>query len=534
MTVVLGTNIISPLGRTSRENYESVKCGRSALRSLEGWKGVPERITASVFDRNYGFEEMVSDSIEAALKGTGVDPSSPRTVLILSTTKGDIESLDPQEPERYPGLAAAAGRIAGRFGMVTAPIIVCNACISGGNAQLLAARLLDSSVYDNAIVCGADTVSAFTVSGFLSFKALSPFECRPFDIERLGLNLGEAAATMVFGRSSAGGENLWTLESGALTNDAYHVSAPSPDGDGVCRAISAVAEAVLPDDIDCISLHGTATMFNDQMESKAVQRAGLSDVPACALKGYYGHTLGAAGLVETIITMEALEDGVILPTRGFVESGVSGRISLSGDLRASAGKGRFIKVLSGFGGCNCALRYGRAAVSAERRTASGGIVTLGRVRLDASDDLEEIYRTRLESYPKFHKMDALSKLLYVASELLLRETPDAKPSAAVIFNGTSSILQDRRHISAAMGGDGFFPSPSVFLYTLPNVAVGEIAIRNGIKGETSLYILRDRDPELMESIVEASLPAGTTALTGWVDYGSDTTFEADLRLITKK
>ena len=171
-----------------------------------------------------------------------------------------------------------------------------------------------------------------------------------FDIERLGLNLGEAAATMIFGRSAVGVEGRWTLEAGAQTNDAYHLSAPSPDGDGVFRALSVAAEGISPDELDCISLHGTATMFNDQMESKAVQRAGLSDVPACALKGYYGHTLGAAGLVETIIMMESLEDGVVLPTRGFEELGVSGKISVSGEERSSAGKGRFIKVLSGFGG----------------------------------------------------------------------------------------------------------------------------------------------------------------------------------------
>lgn len=539
MIAVLGTNIISPLGYTTQENYDAVRHNRSALASLEGWKGVPEKITASVFDKfhgrysgNCGFEELAIDSITAALKETEVDATSSRTVLILSTTKGDIERLLPGTVPNYRGPSEAVCRVARHFGVTTEPVIVCNACISGGNAQLLAVRLIEHGIYDKAIVCGVDTVSAFTLAGFLSFKALSPFECRPFDIERLGLNLGEAAATMIFGRVLENDITRWVLEAGALTNDAYHCSAPSPDGDGLWRAISSVADGASPESFDCISLHGTATMFNDQMESRAVQKAGLSEVPATALKGYYGHTLGVAGLLETILTMKALEDGIILPTRGFGEMGVSGRISISVSERVSGRKGRFIKILSGFGGCNCALRYSLAKNAVPMVLDSGKINELGQVHLDSSDNLEEIYKNRLKNYPKFHKMDMLSKLSYAASELLLSQFPNLKPSSVLLFNGTSSVVQDRIHVSTITGNDGFYPSPSVFLYTMPNLAAGEIAIRNGIKGETALYILQNKDTALMDDIVKASLPKGTVAITGWVDCLSTDTFEADLKLIT--
>ena len=539
MIAVLGTNIISPLGLTSQENYSAVKRGLSPLAELEGYKGIPGKITASVFNsprslekRERGFEAMATESIAAALETAGIDPSSDRTLFVLSTTKADIDSLSPDNVSRYRGPAEIAKSIACHFNIVTEPVVVCNACISGCNAQLVAARLIAAGKYDNAIVCGADTVSTFTTAGFLSFKALSPFECRPFDIERLGLNLGEAAATMIIGRRPGNGEGLWILEDGSLTNDAYHVSAPSPDGDGVFRALSSVTEGFSPDDFDCISLHGTATMFNDQMESKAVQKAGLSEVPATALKGYYGHTLGAAGLVETIITMKALEDGVILPTRGFSEMGVSGKVSVSDKERPGRGKGRFIKVLSGFGGCNCALRFSNSRTAGEFRPGSGRMNVLSRVSLDSGDSLEDIYRTRLESYPKFHKMDMLAKLSYVASELVLKECPAVHPDAIILFNSTSSILQDLKHIGTIGNPEEFFPSPSIFLYTLPNLAVGEIAIRDNIKGETSLYILDRKNPGLMDSIVEASVPRGATVLTGWVDCSAEDSYEADLKLVT--
>ena len=533
MVEVLATNITSPLGSTSRQNYAAVKEGRSALGPLTGWKGIPEKITASVFAGEADFESIAIASIAEALGHCSVDSTSERTLLVLSTTKGDIERLS----DSYEGLAAAARRIAAHFGIITSPIIVCNACISGANAQLIAARLIEKGKYDTAIVCGADMVSAFTATGFLSFKALSPEECRPFDIERLGLNLGEASATMILDRTDkdAADSGRWVLEAGAQTNDAFHVSAPSPDGNGVYRALASVMEGTCGDELDCVCVHGTATMFNDQMESKAVQKAGLGDTPAIALKGYFGHTLGAAGLIETIITMLALEDGIILPTRGYNEIGVSGKISISSLPRPARRQGRFVKVLSGFGGCNCALRYSIARTAKPASLVETGLIkTLAQVHLNSYDNISEIYKSRIGNYPKFYKMDMLTKLAFVASELLMQEVPDAAPLAVILFNGASTIVQDRRHVESFAGVEGFFPSPSVFLYTLPNIAVGEIAIRHGIKGETGLYILQEKDWNLMETIIGASLPKSATAISGWVDCRTENDYEADLKLITTK
>jgi 3-oxoacyl-[acyl-carrier-protein] synthase-1 len=110
------------------------------------------------------------------------------------------------------------------------------------------------------------------------------------------------------------------------------------------------------DELAFINVHGTSTMYNDEMESAAIDRAGLLDVPVNSLKGYYGHTMGAAGVLETILSMAAVDDGCILGTRGYEELGVSHRVRVSGQ-HAATTKQSFLKLLSGFGGCNAAMLF---------------------------------------------------------------------------------------------------------------------------------------------------------------------------------
>ena len=149
------------------------------------------------------------------------------------------------------------------------------------------------------------------MSGFQSLKAMSPEACRPFDIERIGLNLGEAVATLILSTENLNNAK-WQIVNGAIRNDAYHISSPSPKGEGCANAIKYVTENIDLSLIAAVNVHGTATMYNDQMESKAIDAAGLSDVPINTLKGYFGHTLGASGILETVITMHSIENGELL------------------------------------------------------------------------------------------------------------------------------------------------------------------------------------------------------------------------------
>lgn len=593
MIEVLGRNIFSPLGADLEQNYRAVRAGGSALRLRgddSGWRGIPDRPVASLLEDGFvlegfsRFESMVISSVSDALSSSGVDPESPKCIFILSTTKADVECLEHGDSQ-YIAPAAAARKVARHFGMVTEPVVVSNACISGVAAQILAARLIETGKYDTAIVCGADAISPFVVAGFSSFKALSPQPCRPFDIERTGLNLGEAAATIILGRSctavrdsrsergmTADEKDRWYLLSGALTNDAYHLSAPSPSGEGCFRAIVSALSGFPAEKLAAIGVHGTATMFNDQMESKAIERAGLSGVPLSALKGYYGHTLGAAGVLETVLLMRCLEDGVIPANRGFEEMGVGGKVNIVPE-ELQTDRKAFLKMISGFGGCNGALLYSREPadyeliVQADAHRAEGvdepNSWTIGHKLRITPEGLEldgisqsfdtpgkpaliSLYKQHIGDYPKFYKMDGLCRLAFVASELLLQASRTAETGKAelaeaselnstdvLIFNRNSSIASDREHIATISDPGNYYPSPSVFLYTLPNILTGEIAIRNGFTGETSLFIAEDGG--VCDEILEASM-ASTDAsriLAGWIDYRDDDSFGVDLKLYIK-
>ena len=371
MIVSVAHNIISPLGMTSAENYLAVKAGMSALKKYDGLWSLPEPFVASLLDRNsfkndkYTIDEqIVILSISKALENTGIDTKSNRVLFIISTTKGNVFLLDKREkgfPQERVRLGMMARQITAHFGNTNEPIVVSNACISGVCAQIEAMRYLESGDYDYVIVCGVDVQSAFIVSGFQSFKALSPDECKPFDANRCGLNLGDAAATIIYTKKDKVNENEWVACRGAIRNDANHISGPSRTGEGSYRALRIALDDLKPEKLAFINAHGTATPYNDEMESIAIERAGLADVPVNSLKGYYGHTMGAAGVLETIISMQAVDDHNILGTRGFETLGVTHKLDVSNQNRATE-KRAFIKLLSGFGGCNAALLFAKGGL----------------------------------------------------------------------------------------------------------------------------------------------------------------------------
>ena len=149
---------------------------------------------------------------------------------------------------------------------------------------------------------------------------------------------------------------------GAIRNDANHISGPSRTGEGSYRALRAVLGDIDSEQIAVVNAHGTATLYNDEMESIAINRAGLASVPVNGLKGYYGHTMGAAGILETILSMQAIDDNIILATKGYDTIGVTYPLNVSNQ-HQTTNKRVFIKLLSGFGGCNAALLMAKGGVS---------------------------------------------------------------------------------------------------------------------------------------------------------------------------
>jgi 3-oxoacyl-[acyl-carrier-protein] synthase-1 len=371
----IGDHIISSLGFGTEENFRAVQSGLTGLRLYDAYPGIPEPFVASCIDRTRlddcfsaaggcppdytPLEKAALLSVARAAEQAGIDLAAPDVLFVFSSTKGNIHLLEEEghasDPRLY--LWHTAKRIAGYFHNTNQPVVVSNACISGACAQIAAMRELASGSFNYAVVVGADMLSRFIISGFQSLKALSSAPCRPFDSGRDGLNLGEAAATIIYRKTDAADvSSTVSLVRGAIRNDANHISGPSRTGEGCFRAIQSALNDVPPNDLAFVCAHGTATPYNDRMEALALTRAGLNHTPVNSLKGYFGHTLGAAGVLESIISIHALMKGTILPTLGFGQGDEEHPLLIADRVR-STGKPYALKMLSGFGGCNAALLF---------------------------------------------------------------------------------------------------------------------------------------------------------------------------------
>jgi 3-oxoacyl-[acyl-carrier-protein] synthase-1 len=371
---VVADNILSPLGKTTAENFAKLKENISGVREHSDPAISPLPFFASLFNKdeqfvkadehNYTkFEQLLIASIADALNGSGVDVRDKKTVLVISSTKGNISLLENEtisnELKHRISLSISAKLVAEHFGFQNQPIVVSNACISGVLGVVTATRLLRSNQYENAVVAGADVISKFIMSGFESFKALSAGPCKPFDKEHDGLNLGEGAGTIILSTNHKYAQNI-KVKGGSVSNDANHISGPSRTGQELADAIkNALAEAnFTAGDIDFISAHGTATVYNDEMEANAIAISGLQKVPLNSLKGFYGHSLGAAGLIESIISIQSLKQALVIPTIGFTEAADPDKVNIcAAPIRLKANN--FLKTASGFGGCNAAVIFGK-------------------------------------------------------------------------------------------------------------------------------------------------------------------------------
>lgn len=371
MGVYLGAhNIVSPLGFSSSENFESLIKGKTAIQQHNfNFSSTPffcsklETNNLNTLFTSLGnvahytlLEKMCILSIADVKEQSGIDLKDKDTLLILSTTKGNIDILEKSYknlPQQRVYLPEFAKTIASFFGCVNAPVVVSNACISGLLALIIAKRLIENKNYKSILVCGGDIVSEFTLSGFKSFNALSDAVCKPFDAERTGINLGEAASSVLL--SSEKISDL-IISAGASANDANHISGPSRNGDGLYQAVSRTLQDSGKESVDLISAHGTATDYNDEMESMAFSRANLDHISLNSLKGYYGHTLGAAGVLESVISLQSLQQNYMIKSAGFGKQGTSQSLNIIQKTEQRQ-LHSCLKTASGFGGCNAAAIF---------------------------------------------------------------------------------------------------------------------------------------------------------------------------------
>ena len=572
-------SIISSLGFGTEENFSHIRGYHSGIKRVENTSlfdtpfmaaciddtRLKEAASAQKLDGYTRMEQLFILSLSDTICQSGIDPSDRDCGLIISTTKGNVEELSVSRNEHSitvaidtqlrsqstlncgrnrhsigesaiasSGLFGMAMRVAGYFGCVNEPVVISNACISGVSALIVASRLIEAGKYKHILVAGGDLLTRFVVTGFQSFKSVSPEICKPYDQARDGLSLGEACGSVLVTADPGlvKGHRPVIIAGGSITNDANHISGPSRTGDGLNYAISqAMGEAGLgADAISFVNAHGTATLYNDEMESKALHLAGLDHLPLNSLKPYWGHTLGASGIIESIACMEQLRSGEVFATLGFETCGVPFPLSVSAAHR-TIGMQHCVKTASGFGGCNAAivlafpstgelaceekLSHRTSASLSEEKVnladprqvsiAHGKILLDGEILFAADPSLpfatfiRAAYTFLSLDDRKFYKMDDLCKLGYIAAACLFAKnggTTGYAPGEVgiVMANASSSLDTDRKHqrLIDTMGDRE--ASPAVFVYTLPNVVMGELCIRYKIQGENTFFI-NNRYPE---------------------------------------
>jgi 3-oxoacyl-[acyl-carrier-protein] synthase-1 len=374
---ITNNHIISSLGMDSETNFDKLVKGISGIKEYQRPNG--QKYFTSLIDKekiNAAFskiqtskkqtilEKMMILSVNHILEVSKIKITN-KTGLIISTTKGNVDTLASNsafyQDKQRAYLSELGNQLQHFFGFKNETIVLSNACVSGVLAVSVAKHLIQSAMYDEVIVVSGDLVSEFILSGFESFQAISSQPCKPYSKNRTGITIGEAIASVLVSKNiSKNANEVVEVIGTASCNDANHISGPSRTGEGLFLSVqSALKEAQIEaNQVDYISAHGTATNYNDEMESIAFDRLAMNKIPLNSLKGFYGHTLGASGLLETIIGIKSLYHNKLIATIGFDEIGVSKPLNII-EKTTNKNLNIFLKTASGFGGSNSAALFKR-------------------------------------------------------------------------------------------------------------------------------------------------------------------------------
>jgi 3-oxoacyl-[acyl-carrier-protein] synthase II len=404
--VVTGVGVVSALGAGARSTFQRLLAGERGFRPVSLFEVGEQRCSiaaevdglsvADVAPRGQEASWSRTDAMallaarEALAEAGGLQPGERLGISVGGTTGGMFET----EQELYSAphaelvlaraerlmsfpLSSTSERLAGAFGSVQRTATICSACSSGAIALAQGMAWLRRGHVDRVLAGGADGLCRLTFVGFNSLGATDPSACRPFDARRAGLGLGEAGAFLVLETERSARQRnrpiLAFLSGAAVLAEAHHITHPEPTGARAAELMArALASAGLtPADIDYVNAHGTGTVQNDAMEAAALlQTFGEGPRPlVSSTKGQLGHTLGAAGALEAVLTVLSLEQGVAPETAG-LERPEEPRVahvfggSRSAPLRAALSNS------FGFGGMGCVLAF--EAASTPARPVSGG------------------------------------------------------------------------------------------------------------------------------------------------------------------
>lgn len=345
---IVNTGVITAIGDDTAACYDSLIAGRSGIDAAQfletRWAGIipvgeikyssKELADKAGMPRHYPRTALLSaiavgEAWKPFINAPGTFPVaffSANTVGGMDRTETLYKSLVKDRSSGTPAdfiyheCGAATELVAKHHGFDGFRTTISTACSSSANSIMMAAQAIRAGMIDVAVAGGADALCRFTLNGFNTLGILDRQPCQPFDANRRGLNLGEGAGYLVLMSERAlkacKAQPMAQVSGWGNTNDAYHQTASSPDGAGNVLAMQSALHvaALYPKDISYINLHGTGTENNDSAEGKAVEVVFGSDVPAASsTKAFTGHTLGAAGGVEAVFSVLAIQKGIIPP-----------------------------------------------------------------------------------------------------------------------------------------------------------------------------------------------------------------------------
>lgn len=372
---LVAAELLTPYGDGIDACWQGLLAGRSAISPVARFATQAFTSTQAATIKGLSYhagESLVMQMLNPLLAQLAPQvPADSR--LLLATTKGEIDLLEQALLTGKSDPAASIPtrlleKVAALAGTDDPGTVLSAACTSSAAALARAAALIRAGQADSVLVVAGDAVTEFVYAGFASLMALDPAPARPFDRQRAGLTVGEAAAVaLVMSEARARREGrplLGTIAGWGLSDDANHMTGPSRDSAGLIRAISQAlaAAGATAADIGLIGAHGTGTRYNDEMEMRAFRKLFGTPRPTWSVKGAIGHTMGAAGLVETLIALRALRDGVAPPTVNLVEADDDAAGWVAEQPRPVTARAALV-TNAGFGGINSALVL-RAPVTA--------------------------------------------------------------------------------------------------------------------------------------------------------------------------
>jgi 3-oxoacyl-[acyl-carrier-protein] synthase II len=417
-------------------------------------------------------------------------------------------------------LTATGDRLEERLGPFVRMRTISSACSSGANALIVGALWLLSGEVDAVLAGGSDGLCRLTLSGFNAIAALDPDACRPFDRRRKGTNLGEGAGFVVLEREDAararGASPVAELAGWALGSEAHHITNPAPDGATVASLIERALQraGLSPREVDYVNAHGTGTVANDRMEGAALARAlgeELPRVPVSSSKGQIGHTLGAAGAIEAVITALVVARGTLVPTAGLTDPDPAIPLTHVGAVGREVPRVRAALSNSfGFGGMDTVLVFtppGRsspgtagAAPPSQARAGSAVVVTgaaafgaCGRLGVEGCADLAQVRfdpEARVDPDPfldvaRARRLDFPSCLGAVVVEHALAQARASDAAAGLLLGSTfGSMDGSSAFMHRVLERGPRSASPAEFPNLVPSSWVGHVSIYAGLRGPT--------------------------------------------------